>query len=354
MKNNKGYSLIEIMMAAALGALVISSTIGFLFYFFSEKNRLDTWSSGQIEMSMAIKNIERDVRNVVRLEPSEDLMAAKDGLYFGLTSIPVGQEPAFCANDAQHSVIRYTTLSRTLRQEKSLRAWSEQTSADKSQPSDELRVSTDSTDAALFSSKNLPSEILTVDADRRFIRRFRVISRTDHLNNPKDPYDDAPKTDAAGNPVLFNYASVFLGLPTGIQGAKTTLMPAVFVTGSDIYASNTYFVCMHKTDNNLVKYNALKNTQEVLLASKSPEFVIQSFVIGYLATKKNVRVDPVNFVSSTLTDTGVCVNAVYITMTAENLVPNTTSIKDNKTSISRSRTIFATNLNSRRPLSCLE
>jgi prepilin-type N-terminal cleavage/methylation domain-containing protein len=28
MKNNKGYSLIEVMMAAALGALVISSTIG--------------------------------------------------------------------------------------------------------------------------------------------------------------------------------------------------------------------------------------------------------------------------------------------------------------------------------------
>lgn len=354
MKNSKGYSLIEVMMAAALGAMVISSTIGFLFYFFSEKNRLDTWSSGQIEMSMAIKNIERDIRNVVRMEPSEDLRVLKDGLYFGLTSIPVGEEPAVCLNDATHSVFRYTTLSRNLRQEKSLRAWSETTSADKNLPTDELRVTTDNTQDALFSTKNLPAEILAVDADRRFIRRYRVISRMDHLNSTTDPYDNAPKVDASGNPILFNYASIFLGLPTGIQGTKIALLPAVFVTGSDIYASTTYFVCMHKTENKLIKYNALKNTQEVLLAGKAPEFVIQSFVVSYLATKKNVRVDPVNFLTSTLTATGVCVNTVYLTLTAENKTPNSTSIKDNKTDVSRSRAVFATNLGSRRPLSCLE
>jgi type II secretory pathway component PulJ len=354
MKNNKGYSLIEVMMAAALGALVISSTIGFLVYFFSEKTRLDNWSTGQLEMSMAIKNIEREIRNVVRLEPSEDLRIAKDELYFGLTSIPAGEEPAVCLNDDTHAVFRYTTLSRSLRQEKSMRAWSEVTSANKNLPSDELRVTTDNTDAALFSEKNLPGEILAVDADRRFIRRYRVISRTPHLNSVNDPYDDAPKTNAAGNPIYFDYASVFLGLPTGILGTKTTLMPAVFVTGSDIYASTTYFVCMHKTENKLIKYNPLKEAQEVLLAGKAPEFVLQSFVVKYLATKKDVRVDPVNFVSSTLNDTGVCVNTVHITMTAENLTPNTAGLKDTQTEVSRSRTVFATNLGSRRPLKCLE
>lgn len=354
MKNAKGYTLIEVMMAAALGTLVISSTIGFLVYFFSEKTRLDSWSSGQLEMSMAIKNIEREIRNVVRLEPSEDLRVAKDELYFGLTSIPIGEEPSVCLNDATHSVFRYTTLSRTLRQEKSMRSWSETNSADKSSPADELRVSTDNTETALFSEKNLPSEILAVDADRRFIRRYRVISRVTHLNSINDPYDDAPKTDAGGNAILFNYASVLLGLPTGIQGTKTALMPAVFVTGSDIYASTTYFVCIHKTENKLIKYNPLKNTQEVLLAGKAPEFTLKSFQVSYLATKKDVRVDPVNFVPSTLTDTGDCVNTVFITLTAENQTPKTGSVQDTKTEISRSRTVFATNLGSRRPLTCLE
>jgi hypothetical protein len=303
---------------------------------------------------MAIKNIERDIRNVVRLEPTEDLRVLKDDLFFGLTSIPVGEEPSICTNDATHSVLRYTTLSRSLRQEKSLRAWSEVTSADKVMPTDELRVSADNTDDALFSDKNLPAEVLVVDADRRFIRRYRVISRTQHLNTTNDPYDDTPKTDATGNPVPFNYASVFLGLPTGIQGTKTQIQPAVFVTGSDVYAATTYFVCMRKTDNNLIKYNPLKNTQEVLLASNAPEFVIDTFVVSYLATKKDVRVDPINFGPSTLTATGVCVNTVFVSLTAENKTPNISGPKDVKTSIDRNRTIFATNLSSRRPLTCIE
>lgn len=354
MKNNRGYSLIEVMMAAALASMVIASTIGFLFYFFSEKTRLDSWSSGQIEMSMAIKYIERDIRNVVRMEPSEDLRVLGDDLYFGLTSIPTGEEPSICLNDANNSVFRYTTLSRTLRQEKSLRAWSESNSADKTQPIDELRVTTENVDAALFSNKNLPAEVLVVDADRRFIRRYRVASRIQHFNSTTDPYDDTPKFNADGSNILFNYASVFLALPTGIQGTKTAPQAAVFVTGSDIYASNTYFVCMHKTARNLIRYNALKNTQEVLLASKPPEFVIQSFKVSYLATKKDVRVDPANFASSTLTPTGVCVNSVYVTMTAENQINDTSTMKDNKTTISRSRTVFATNLGSRRPLSCIQ
>lgn len=355
MKNNHGYTLIEVMLAAGLSALVITSTIGFLFYFFSEKNRLDNWSSGQLEMSMAIKSIERDIRNVVRLEPSEDLRTTNDDLYFGLTSIPAGEEPSVCLNDANNSVFRYTTLSRTLRQEKSLRAWSEASSADKTLPADELRVTTDNTEKALFSSKNLPAEVLVVDADRRFIRRYKVLSRVDHVNTTNDPYDDVPKLKADGTNVLFSYASVFLGLPTGIQGTKTASRPAVFVTSSDIYASNTYFICMQKTARNLIRYNPAKNTQEVLIASKAPEFVIQTFVASYLATKKGVRVDPANFVSSTLADTGVCVNTVYISMTAENQMPNTsTAIKDTKTTIDRSRTVFATNLGSRRPASCIQ
>jgi hypothetical protein len=354
MRNSKGFTIIEVLVAGILGALVISSSVSFLFYLFSEKNRLDTWSSGQIEMSMAIKNIERDIRNVVRIEPPEDLSAAKDDLYLGLTSVPVRETPSVCLNDSKHSVIRYTTMGRSSYQAKSVRSWSELASAENKMPSDELRVAADNTDADLFSDKNLPSEILAVDADRRFIRRYRVLSRTHHLNSSTDPYDDAGKTDVDGNPVTFNYASVYLGLPYRLRTIRTTIRPAVFVTGSDIYASNTYYICMHSSENKLIKYNAIKDTQEVLLAGKAPEFVIQSFQVVYLATKKDVRVDVANFVPTTLTPSGPCVNAVYLTLTAKNMAPDATAIKDNKTMISRSRAVFATNLASRRPLNCIE
>jgi hypothetical protein len=354
MRDAKGFSLIELLVAAGLGVAVIASTLTFLFYFFSEKNRLDSWSAGQIEMSMAIKNIERDIRNIVRMEPPEDLSAVRDDLYFGLTSVPVRDTPTVCLNDSTYSVIRYTTLGRSVRQAKSVRSWSEVTSADKNLAANELRVSADNTDADLFSDKNLPAEVLVVDADRRFIRRYRVLSRIHHLASSTDPYDDAPKTDADGNAVTFSYASIFLGLPLNLRGAKTTIRPAVFVTGSDIYASNTYYVCKHKTENKIIKYNASNDTQETLLTGRLPEFVIQSFKIGYLATKKDVRVDPVNFVPTTLTVTGICVNSVYLTLTAENKTPDTTSSTDTKTKITRSRAVFATNLASRRPLSCIE
>ena len=47
-------------------------------------------------------------------------------------------------------------------------------------------MTTDNTQDALFRLKNLPAEILAVDADRRFIRRYRrLISRMDHLIAPQ-------------------------------------------------------------------------------------------------------------------------------------------------------------------------
>jgi hypothetical protein len=354
MRNQRGYTLTEIMIAAGLSGLVVASTIGFMFYFFNEKSRLDNWSSGQIEMSMAIKHIERDIRNIARLEPVEDLRAANDNLYFGLTSIPVGEEPSICFNNATSSVFRYTTLARNVKQEKSLRAWSELNSADKTTAADELRLSIEDNDKALFSDKNKPSEILIVDADRRFIRRYAVVSSTKHLNSTTDPYDDATRTDINGNVLKFNYVSVLLARPTGLTGNKVTIRPAVFVTGSDVYSAHTYIVCLRKSDMNLIKYDPIARTEEIILRNSPPSFSVQTFVVGYLGTATGVRVDPANFISNTFTDTAACINSMSVSLTAENQSTDTSGSKDTKTGISRDRTIFATNLSSRRPASCLE
>jgi type II secretory pathway component PulJ len=352
MKNNKGFTLIEAILAASLSALIMGSTIGFLLYFFNEKNRLESWSSGQLEMSMAAKAIERDIRNVVRLEPPEDLKVLEDTLYFGLSSIAPGDEPSICLNDANSSVVRYTTLLRSVRQEKSMRAWSETDSADKLTAADELRVSYENSEKTLFSDKNMPAEILVVDADRRFIRRYEVGSKTPHLGATKDPYDDQPRVDTAGMPITFNYVSVFLKLPKGITGTKTFKQSAVFVTGSDIYASETYYICLRKDGRHLIRYNALTKKEEILLVHDENSLKIVSLDLKYLATKKGLRVDPTNFVSSTLTDTGVCVNSIFVSLKGETPQGNDSTSKDMKTQIVRNRTIFATNLSSRRPASC--
>lgn len=352
MKRNQGFTIVEAILSASLSALIMGSTISFLLYFFTEKNRLESWSSGQIEMSMATKAIERDIRNVVRLEPPEDLKVSEDSLYFGLSSVDPGDEPAVCLNDESSSVVRYTTLLRSVRQEKSMRAWSEADSADKSTPADELRVSYEDSEKTLFSDKNMPAEILVVDADRRYIRRYEVASKVPHLNATKDPYDDQPRLDGVGNPMTFNYVSVFLKLPKGIAGTKTFKQSAVFVTGSDVYASETYYICLRKEGRHLIRYNALTKKEEILLVHDENTLNITSLDLKYLATKKNLRVDPKLFVNSTLTDTGICVNSVYVSIKGEAPQGNEGSSKDMKTQIVRNRTIFATNLSSRRPASC--
>lgn len=357
MKNSKGFTLIEILLGITLGTMVVISTASLMYYFFSEKSRLDTWSSGQLEMSIAVKSIESDIRNVARMDPHEDLRANNDDLYYGLTSINIGEEPSLCANTATSSVLRYTTLNRLQPQAKSVRTWSEASSANQTGAANELRVLVDPAQKSLFNETPLPTEIVIVDADRRYIRRYEVASSVLHLGINTDPYDDLPKLDSSGNAVIFNYASVFLRMPKGIANNTIAKQTAVFITGSDIYASSTNYVCLRKTDNSLIRYNAMTQTTDVLLTNTSKDFSVQTFVVKYLATKKGVRVDPVNFFASTLNNPqGTCVNTVFVNLQGQVNTPVTNSGQntDIKSTVGRNRTIFATNLNSQRPVSCLQ
>ncbi len=358
-KNLRGYTLIELLLAVGLATLVIGGTINVIYYFFSEKQNLDGWSSTQVEMSLAIKNIENDVRNVTRFDPTEDLLVANDGGYFGLTSISTGDEPKECLNDATHTVFRYTTLDRFLRSERLQRSWSELNNADKGAAADELRVSADSTSASLFSNTKYPSEITVVDADRRYIRRFEVGTVTMNLNSPIDPYDNQPKKDANGNQIIYNYASVLLKSPKNAKGAAISKTPSVFITGSEIYSSATYFVCLRKSDLSLIKIDPLLSKTTVLLQNNPREFNVQSFVSKYLGTKKGIRVDPVNFFTDTITNPqGPCVNSVYLelksVLTLKNQTGAATSSNVVKNVVTRARTIFATNLNAKRALACVQ
>ncbi|MDG0814964.1 hypothetical protein [Bdellovibrio svalbardensis] len=356
---NYGYTMVELLLAVGLATLVIGGTINVIYYFFAEKQNLDGWSSTQIEMSFAIKNLENDIRNVARLEPAEDLLVSGDGKYFGLTSISPGDEPSECMNDATHSVFRYTSLDRYLRSERVLRAWSELNDADKTAAANELRVTADASTDSLFSDGKKPSEITLVDADRRYIRRYEVASATMNLNSALDPYDDQAKTDASGNAIIYNYASVFLRSPKNVNNSATAKTPSVFITGSEIYASTTYIVCLRKADLNLVKIDSLQGKTTVLLQNNPREFNTSSFIAKYLGTKKGIRVDPANFFTDIIASPqGACVNSVYLelkgTLALKNQSGAATTSNVVKNTVTRARTIFATNLNAKRALACIQ
>lgn len=109
----------------------------------------------------------------------------------------------------------------------------------------------------------------------------------------------------------------------------------------------------------LVKIDPLQDKATVIFQSNNKEFNIDSFVAKYLGTKKGIRVDPANFFSDMIAHPqGTCVNTVFLelksTLTAQAESKVNTSSNMVKNVVSRARTIFATNLNSKRALSCIQ
>ncbi|WP_413944112.1 type II secretion system protein J [Bdellovibrio sp. HCB-162] len=351
----KGFTVVELLLAIGLSALVISTATYLLHQFFSEHKNLEVWSSGQFEMSLALKDIEGDLRNVVRIDPKEE--SVRD--YIGITSIESGSEPAECLNTTGAPVLRYTSLDRKTPSERALRAWSEVDSSGKSLPKDELRISTENVATSLFTQSKAPKEIVIVDADRRYIRRYEISRHVMHLNSPLDPYDDLPKVDSFGNPVFFNYVSVFLSNPKGATNENTNKKASVFVTGSEVYNSRTYFVCLRKTDRSLIKINQATREVSVLLTNSNADFEIDRFVVGYMGTRRNVRVEPASFQFEMTGATADCVNTVLLELylkATQSFINRTqqNTIGETKLDILRRRTVFSPNLNMKRPLSCQE
>lgn len=353
MKKNAGFTMVELLLAAGLSTLVVGATTYLIFQFFSEHRSLEVWSSGQFEMSASLKDLEGDIRNIVRLDPLEQ-GADK---YLGLRQVAVGLEPSVCLNDATSPVFRYTSLDRRRRSETLMRAWSEQVSSGKKNGSDELRVTHDTTADALFNSERAPREVVLVDADRRYLRRYVVDSFIPRVKTNLDPYDDVAKMDTYEQPIFFTYASVFLKNPPGLRGEDITKESSVFITGSEVYAANTYFVCLRKTDRALIKYDQVAQTEKILLHNPMEEFEIEALRVGYLGTRPNVRVEPDSFLFAVTDELAECMNTVFLELklkaTSRFADRNKGQmVGDIKSDILRRRTVFSPNLNMKRPISC--
>lgn len=358
-RRTHGFTLVETLLAIIISSMVIGIVTYLVHNFFSEQRNLEVWSSGQLEMSSSLKDLDGDIRNIVRLDPTENLTSSGTSEYFGLTSIPSGKEPSVCLNDSTSSVFRYTTLNRKLRSERMLRAWSETADADKTNQSNELRITADATLKSLFNSNGGPKELSLVDADRRYIRRYRVSSHTMNLDSRLDPYTGLPAVDGAGAPMTFDYVSVYLRMPLNVEASAINKKTAVFITGSEVYASNTFYVCLRRSDHSLIKYNEVTEEVEVLLPNPQVDFSIESFKVSYFATKAGIRVEPANFVQDMLTAANsACHDTVLLRLNlkaSDAYLARSANqgIADTKADINRSRTVFSQNLNVKRPLGCL-
>lgn len=357
-KHSYGFTVTELLLAVSISGMVIGLTTHLIYSFFSEQKNLEVWSSGHLEMSSALRMIEGDLRNVVRLEPMENLTADKLSFYFGVTSISPELTPSICLNNPKASVIRYTTLNRKQRSERTLRSWSEEEDVNQVGKAHELRVTADATSASMFGYNRSPREIVIVDADRRGIRRYLTSGSYMYLGSNLDPYDDQPKVDALGLPIIFPYAATNLKSSLSAIGAGVYQSASVMITGSEVYASDTYMICLRGSDGSLIRYNENTKEQDVLLQNSNADFTIESFEVGYLATRPMTRVEPGNFQADMLAlPNPACVDSILLTITLKgsdayirrNAEQNVGDIKAN---ISRNRIVYSQNLHEKRPLLC--
>lgn len=354
MRTERGFSLLEMLTSLALSGVILTSAGFILQQLFSESKNLETWSASQFEMSLSLRELEAELRNVVRLEPMET-GAGRD--YMGVLSLRPGEQPSFCLNDEGASVIRYTTLERRKKAAMLLRGWAENLSVGESGAAHELRVTASTEWHSLFQDAGAPSEVVVVDADRRYIRRYEVAGYNMHLNYSLDPYDDQPKTDNFGAAKIFNFASVHLRMSRNQGGAQALVRPLTVITGSEVYGANTYVVCLRASDRSLIKWNTVTEEEKVLLANPTNDFEIRSFRVQYLGTQRSRRVETANFTDEMTDAAGECVNTVAFEIhlqANESLQRRNQNlmIQDIKDKIVRRRVIFSPNLNSRRPVRC--
>lgn len=353
----KGFSLVELIFALGLSLLVSGISLVMMYQITTEGKKIDNWASAAFRTSETFNALENDIKNTIALDPYEDFSSA-DYLYLGVTSIPPTKGPPTCENTSSFHVFGMTRIQRLLRGEKSFRLWSEVDNVNKNGSVDELRISADNTTLSLFQASKFPKEIIIVDADRRYSRRYKVNSYTMKLNFNLDPNDDLPKLDTFGNPIVFNYASIFLQMPKSMDNFTNTTKTAAFISGSEVYASDTIVVCIEKGTGNLIKINTSDSTQRVLLPNPLDEYSIKSFNVSYFSTKSGVRVDPVNFFSDMLTSANrTCVNTISLFLELEPTPAllakmNILQAGEIKKHLTQRRTIFMQNIHNKRPIAC--
>ena len=360
-KNSRGFTLTEILIASAISIMIFVNLAYVLHNFFTEQKSMEIWTDVNLEANRAFKAIHNEIRNTIKLTPFENLNNIADSKYIGVTSLKNEETPEICMNDENFKVIQYTALMKRKKSEVLRRAWSEQDSANKNGSNHQLRVSWLNGDKSVITSEgDKDKEITIVDADQRFIRRYRVTRVTLSNNVTIDPYDNAVHLDSTGNPIRHTYWNLELKSPYTSKRTNTNTEVANFVTGSDVYESETNILCVHKNSKQVVKYNVQTDKYVDLFNINQSEFNIQKFYIGYLNTNKANRIDKdAYFLSVDDLDHIECLNVlklevIFVATAQLQKKIEQLSVREARLDLSRSSVIYPHNLNMKRPIFCTQ
>lgn len=352
MKNNKGFTLVEMMIAAGLMA-----GVGLLINEFILKSRKQYSDfEGKMlvttDVNQAFHNVSIDLANLSRLtdqgtevESFKGTDKAYLGVY-GLASADAARYPTCAYEDVVgrkgYSIIRYTTINQ-LRPAKMMKFWRENSSPlqpiflDRSET-----LSNQIFNETIDGSDPQTKEIVILDGDG-FTSSRLLVTRAEYVETFTDPYDNVDKT-----PTRFKYYKLTVKKP-GTFYDTTSQAPLAhqFITGSYVVAVATKLICVSQDKTQLLLIDELAGTAKVLLNVKAEKSTIASFRINYLSSS-NLEASPLGLSTFPAVEgpTPVlprrCIDQLLLSM----------DLQRGQKMFSYSQNIFIANYNSKRPSSC--
>lgn len=294
MKNAKGFTILEVLIA---GAIMVGVGL-FASQFMSKSSKQYSTFQGKmlitIDANQVFQSLSVDISNLARLTDNGveiESITTNDKAYLGLYGLsakdtlkrpeclyePVDEKNGF-------SIIRYTTINQQ-RPSKLIKFWKE----DASPQMDVLIQHTEGLQNQIFSevaeknnlAKNLRTkEIIIIDGDGFTTTRL-LVKKVEYIESTIDPYDKVNK-----DPEKFKYFKVTVKKPGTFYSPNSSEapLPHQFITNSYVYSVSTKILCVSKDKTKLLSIDETDGTSRMLLNIGAEKASIVNFRINYLSS----------------------------------------------------------------------
>lgn len=367
--NNNGFTLIEVLVSLVISGIILMASVSLMVSTASVEGD-SIKASQQIDLVMTLNGVRDKLSNVTKLYPSHDLYDPEDKLYYGLSDIR-GENLLKDICHEGHALI-YTLTDTTKSPTKTLRYWNE---GNLNAPGISKTLVTQFDEGENFSSSfkafetlqtnEPPKELIAIDADGK-IKRNYLINKIVNYTSPQvsDSITNEPYADP--------HVAITVEAPRTLKSNQAADINSLasFLTGSLLYPSNTFYVCLEKDTKHLIEgYLYKPNLKKTLMMSGQSRTNLTSLNFEFIGTRPDKKINVIDYftdlplaksvISAVTTKqntseyeiqtTRECVNIVRLTLMAE-LVSNKQGGRSEI--IKNQKTVFINNFMPDRPVKC--